>query len=161
MITARHQTEEQGARGPVAGGAWLYVLLLAIQALGAAIILWKGVPIYRQMVADPSAHEPLMSTLVWSVGAVVLIQSSYWPALRLGAIPVQRSNALLGHIVLFLARLSLILGTATFSVIFLAQPQGLKIPLSRLPALLVVLFSLFCFSQELDRLGRAFLSPKP
>src|SRR5262249_19761156 len=136
----------------------LYALLLAVQTAGALIILWKGIPIYRQIVADASQHEPQTGTFLWTLAAVALIQTAYWLRLRLHPTLPKGSNALLGHVLPFLARLSLIFTTSSFSVIFFAQPKGLNLPPSRFPALVAVLFSMFCYSQELERLGKA-MSP--
>lgn len=136
-------------------GPWIYPLLLAVQTVGAAIILWNGIPIYRQIVADASQHTPKPETLILAVVAVMLIQGAYWLRQRLELPLPQQGNSLLGHLVLFLARLSLIFATAMFSVVFFLQPEGLQISSSRVVALVAVLFSMFCYTLELERLGRA------
>ena len=142
------------------GRPWLYPLLLAAQTAGAAIVIWNGAPIYRQIVTDASRHQPQKATLLWAVAAVVMLQSGYWLRLRFHPTLPRWENVVFSHIVLFLGRLSFILAAATFSVVFFLRPEGLHLPFSRVVLLLSVLFSMFCYSLELEWLGKAFHRPE-
>ena len=68
----------------------------------------------------------------------------------------QFQNALLGHAILFLARMVYVLPTAIFGFVFIAQRPEFEIPVFRRLVLLLGLFSLFCYVRELERLGRVF-----
>jgi cation transport ATPase len=137
------------------GGQWLYVALMAIQTTGAVVILWNVLPIYRQIVADASKHAPQPETLVWSAVAVAMIQSAFWLGRRLHPRLPQGRYLLTGQLVLFFARLCFVLATSTFSVVFVTRPHQLTLPPLRVVMLLAVLFSIFCYTQELERLGRS------
>lgn len=134
---------------------WIYPLLLAAQTAGATIVLANGIPIYRRLVGDTTTPDPHAGILWWAVAAVILIQSAYWlrvrlkPALPPGGFPV------FGHLAQFAARLSFIFASSTFSVVFLARFEHLSLPPQRIAMILLLLFSMFCWTLELERLARA------
>ena len=66
------------------------------------------------------------------------------------------ASPLLGHIVQFLARMAFVLATSIFGFVFITQPPGFHMSAARHLVTVVGLFSLFCYTQELGRLGRAF-----
>jgi hypothetical protein len=96
------------------------------------------------------------------VGIFLCMQIPFWFRISYVSIPVQRPNPILNHAFLFLGRLSLIFGSALFSVVvfrhlpeldsetevFLAAQRGI--------IFVACLFALFCTSLEVDRLGNAF-----
>lgn len=139
---------------------WLYPLLVGVQTVGAALILWNGVPIYRQILMDPSRNEQRTDRLVLAVASVVLIQVAYWLRMRFRLEPPRRGHVVLGHFASFVARLSFIFGSAVFSVVFFARLSELSISPLRMIVLLAVLFSLFCYTLELERLGKALHGPE-
>jgi hypothetical protein len=111
-------------------GQWSYFALFGMQTIGAVVLFWTGLLLYRQALADPS-------------------HSVRPPA-------PQSQNALLGHGILFLARMIYVLPTAIFGFVFVAQRPEFEIPIFRCLVLLLGLFSLFCYVRELERLGRGF-----
>jgi hypothetical protein len=88
--------------------------------------------------------------LLLGTAAVVLIQISYW--LRVSLIPTLAlpRNAFLSHIALFFGRLSFILGAALFTVVMYYRFPELEKSIPRLLVLIGVLFSMFCYSLELE-----------
>lgn len=74
-------------------------------------------------------------------------------------VPVSR-NPLLGHLILFLSRLNFIFAAAVFSAVYLVRINELDISLLGLVFLSAVLFSIFCYTLELERIGRAFVERK-
>jgi len=134
-------------------------ILFSMETAGALVILWAGVPIYRQIVVDVAGHEAHLQTLGWVLLAIVLIQTGYWGRLRFHHELPRPGHILIAHAVLFLARLSFVFGAGTFSVIFFLRFGELHLSLLRLALLLTVLFSLFCYTLELERLGKALLGP--
>jgi hypothetical protein len=69
-------------------------------------------------------------------------------------------NPLLGHLVLFLSRLNFIFAGAMFSAVYLTRFNEIDIALWGFVLLSTVLFSIFCYSPELERLGKALIEGK-
>lgn len=137
---------------------WLYPILLAVETAGAAVIYSNGLPLYRQLIADPSSFEMREPTAGWATAGIVLIQAGFWLAYYLRPPLPELKNALAGQIVSFVARLVFTLATAIFSFVFISKKLG-DIPAWRLLLTLAVLFSLFLFMQELQRLGKSMQKP--
>jgi len=131
------------------------LLLLTAQTVGAAIILVNGMPVYRQMVGDFPNHQPHPGILWWAVVAVIIIQAAYWLRVRLQPPLPWRAHVVIGHLAFFVARLSFIFASSTFTVIFFARFDQLSLPPHRIAMVLALLFSLFCYTLELERLARA------
>ena len=141
------------------GGASRYLSLLAMQTIGAAILFWYTVPLFRQILLDPGSHVVRPENLVWSLSAIALMQAGYWIRHRLRPSLPQLRNALFGYIVLFVARMSFVLATSIFGFVFIVRRPELEIPTSRYFILIIGLFALFCYTQELEQLGRALIGP--
>lgn len=148
----------KAARG--AAGRWRYPILFAMQTIGTAILIRNAVPLYRQILTDPASHAVRIENLTWSLSSIALMQLGYWISYRVRPQPPQFVNVLLGHITLFVARMSFVFATSVFGFMFLVEKPGFHIPASRYLLLLLGLFSLYCYMLELERLGRTFLSEK-
>ena len=138
-----------------------YLFLLAMQTIGAAILFLYTVPLFRQVLLDPGSHVPRTENLVWSLSAITLMQAGYWIGRRLRPPLPQLRNALIGHIILFVARMSFVLATSVFGFVFIVRRPEFHIPTSRYIVLIMGLFALFCYTQELEQLGRALIRPGP
>ena len=138
-----------------------YFVLLAMQTIGAAILFWFTVPLFRQALLDPGSHLPRPENLIWSLSAITLMQAGYWIRYRLRPRLPQLRNAFVGYIVLFIARMSFVLATSIFGFVFIVRRPELYVPTSRYFVLVIGLFALFCYIQELEQLGRAFIRPDP
>jgi hypothetical protein len=142
-----------------------YLLLLAIQILGAITFVWQQLPEFRQVAVNPGKQLPydLVSDLV-TVGVLAAMQISFWCRLLFIPIPVRRPNAILNHVFLFLGRLSFIFGSALFSVVVfrhlpeLGRETDILLAARRGVIMVGCLFALFCTSLEVERLGQAFES---
>jgi hypothetical protein len=145
---------------PPRSGVGLYFLLLAVQTAGAAIILGNGVPIYRQLARDFARHQPQPGILWWEVAGVALIQTGYWlrPRLQLG--PPQVCHVFISHLAGFVARLTFILASSTFALMFFVRFDQLPLTPPRIVMVLALLFSMFCYTLELERLAKAFQGPE-
>jgi hypothetical protein len=101
-----------------------------------------------------------------TVGVLSVMQISYWYRLLRIPVPFQRSNVILHHVFLFLGRLSFIFGSALFSVVVfrhlpeLDREADIFLMLLRGIMLVGALFTLFCASLEVERLGQAFGSDR-
>jgi hypothetical protein len=138
-----------------ARGRWSYFLLFGMQTIGAVVLIWTGLFLYRQVLADPS-HEPEAWPIAGSLSSIALMQIAYWVSYRIRPPLPQLQNALLGHVILFLARMVYVLPTSVFGFVFIAQRPEFDIPVFRCLVLLLGLFALFCYVRELERLGRVF-----
>ena len=139
-----------------ARGRWSYFALFGMQTIGAVVLFWTGLRLYRQVLADPASHEPQLWAIVGSLSSIALMQIAYWVSYRVRPPLPQFQNALLGHAILFLARMSFVLPTSIFGFVFVAQRPEFEIPVFRCFVILLGLFSLFCYVRELERLGRVF-----
>ena len=140
-----------------AGERWLYLLLFGLQTIGVAIFIWNALPHYRHILADPASHEARPETLVWSLSAIALIQIGYWICYRVRPPQPRFSIALLGHVVQFASRMGFVLATSIFGFVFITQKPEFHMPAFRYVITIVALFSLYCYTQELTRLGGAFI----
>jgi hypothetical protein len=122
-----------------ARGRWSYFALFGMQAIGAAVLFWTGLHLYRQVLADPS-REPELWPIVGSLSSIALMQIAYWVSYRVRPPLPQFQNALLGHVVLFLAPMVYVLPTAIFGFVFVAQRPEFEIPVFRCLVLLLGLF---------------------
>jgi len=131
-------------------------LLFTAESAGALIILWNGVPIHRRLLLGHTTQQADPSVFVLGAVAVILIQSAYWIRLRCLS-PLQLKRQLvLGHAIQFLGRLSFVFIGGMFGVVFFTRFEELEFSIWKVVFLLAVLFSLFCYTLDLDRLGKAF-----
>jgi hypothetical protein len=139
-----------------------YVLLMVVETAAAMFLFLTIFPIFRQVITRLGEPQDISSYQQSAVvcGALVL-QACYWVRFRWVAIPTPFRNALLRHLFLFASRVSFFFGGALFSVLFfrhvpeLDQSPSVVQGAVRALEVLLVLFSLFCYSLEIERLGRA------
>ena len=134
--------------------ASLYWGALATEIAGSIVILWHGVPIYRRFltgITDQRAEGGIMLSVAVAAGA---IQVSYWWATTIfGSVKIPRA-VILGHIAMFLARLNFVFAGAMLCVVIYVRSSEIEFSLWRFLVLIVALFSIFCCTMELERLGR-------
>ena len=111
-----------------ADSASRYFFLFAMQTMGAGILFWFTVPLFRQVLLDPGSHVPRTANLIWSLSAITLMQAGFWIRHRLRPSLPQLRNALVGYIVLFVARMSFVLATAIFGFVFIVRRPELLVP---------------------------------
>ncbi len=140
-----------------------YLLLLAIQIVGAVTFVWQQLPEFRQVVTNPGEQlSKDASSDLMTAGILVVMQAAFWVRLLRIPIPFRRPNVFLNHVFLFLGRLSFIFGSALFSVVVFRHVPELGrdtdfLLMARRGFLFVgCLFALFCTSLEVERLGQAF-----
>ena len=79
---------------------WRYSALFVLQTIGAIILFWNAVPLYREILADPAAHEAQPEHLVWALSSIVLMQAGYWISHQINPPLPQYTNALVGNVIL-------------------------------------------------------------
>lgn len=141
-----------------------YALLLAAQTVCAAVMLANihaGFRILIENLGTPSASAP-RSVLNLLVAAGVS-QVVYWYRVRTTPVPARYRSIAFGHLLAFASRLGFIWGGALFSVYFLRHAPELTLgPLDiawRGALLIAILFALYCYTLELERLGAALQMP--
>jgi hypothetical protein len=139
------------------GRQWLHLFLFAMQTIGAVIFYWKGLPLYQQVTADPTAYVPRYDLQLWSISAIGLIQVGYWVHYRIGPEQPQLISTALGHIVLFLSRMVFTLPAAMFSFVFISKKLEYAMPVLGYVLFTAGLFSLFLYTRELQWLGNALM----
>ena len=137
-----------------------YFVWFILQTIGAAILFYYSMPLYRQVLMDPSSHEVRSGRLIWSLLSIALMQGGYWARHRLNPILPQFRNALVGHIIQFVGRLAFVFAGSVFGFAFIIRRPELQVPFSRYVVLIVGLFAVFCYFRELERLGAAIGEPK-
>lgn len=143
------------SRRPLASSAGFYWFLFALQTAGVLIILWQGLPIYRLIIRNPGPQHTTSLTFQWALGAIALIQLAYWLRVSRARTPALRPNIILNHLLLFAGRLNFVFGAAMFSTILYLRYEELTVSPSLLALLLGTVFSLFCYSLELENVALA------
>jgi hypothetical protein len=134
-------------------------LLFGVQTLGASILFWYGIPLYRQVFTDPAAHQPQLGPLLWAIPSITLMQLGYWISFRMRPPLPEIVHPVLGHVVICVAESGFVLVTSVFSLVFLMPPAGFSIPIGRYLITILGMFAVFCYTQELERFGRRLLGP--
>ena len=135
----------------------LHWILFLGQTIGDATILSQLIPLLRELITSGFGEKTPPEINVLAVLAVIIIQVCYWldqhwfATLRLRYIPV------LGNVILFLARLNFIFAGATFSAVYLVRFKEVQMSPLGFVLLSGVLFSMFCYTLELERLGGALV----
>jgi hypothetical protein len=138
-----------------------YLSLLAIQIAGALTFMWRALPAFNQLLRNPGEQLPYIPYDGLTTTSILLVmQIAYWYRFLRVPIPVQKPNLILSHLFLFFGRLSFIFGGALFSVVFFRHLPALDdadaLLMSARGLLLGgALFTLFCLTLELERLGNA------
>jgi hypothetical protein len=138
----------------------LYWILFLGQTIGDAAILSHLIPLFRQLVTSGLHEKTPLRTLVFAALGVIIIQVCYWLDQHWFATVRLRHNPLLGHLFLFLSRINFIFAGAVFSAVYLVRFNEVEISLWGFVFLSTVLFSIFCYTLELERLGRALVERK-
>jgi hypothetical protein len=116
-----------------------------------AIIFWDGIPLFRHLIRFEHASTPVDARVM--LFAVLLIQTTYWTYLRHDPPFDLPRQQFLGHVFLFLNRLVFIFASGVFSLVVYRYSDMFDLSLPRLAMLMAVLFSVFCFSRHLERIG--------
>jgi hypothetical protein len=131
---------------------WIpYALLFLIETIGMILILWDGIPLFRHLIRFQHASTPVDTRVM--LFAVLLIQTTYWGYLRHDPPFDLPRQQLLGHIFLFVNRLVFIFASGVFSLVVYRYSDMFDLSLTQGTLMMAVLFSVFCFSRHLERIG--------
>ncbi|MGE0062453.1 MAG: hypothetical protein AB7T86_10280 [Xanthobacteraceae bacterium] len=139
-----------------------YLALFAIETLAAIVFVTASVPLYGAVMSS-SGHQllDLPESPVILLAAIALFHCAYWYRLRHVPLVLGAQNHFVSHIVLFAARINFVFGTAFFALVVFRHLPGLTeiadpvLLVLRFTGAVVILFSVFCYSAELERIGLA------
>ena len=121
------------------------------------------IPIFQQVVSRLGETLDIGAETVVAVSSgAITLQCCYWVRFLWVSVPTPYHNVVVAHLLMFASRASFFFGGALFSAVFFRHvPDLATFPpiaegLVRVTALFGCLFALFCYSLELERLGRAF-----
>lgn len=131
--------------------------LLAVQVIGAATFLWKGLPIYRRLLSAPTENAE-SDTLLLECFIIVGMQLAYWLAYPLQPQIRFRRHPVLAHVLLWLGDLSSFFPAALAALCLFDRLQDMEearfFP-ERVVLLAGILFAMFCFKHQLELLAGA------
>lgn len=146
-----------------------YLILIAVQSACAFVILYNIRLAFRLLLdslGTAVAASPVATLQL--VLAALVGQACYWWRQRHVGIPGAFRGLVLGHLFAFAGRIGFIFGGALFSLYYLRHVPELALGYPQLvlqsALLLAILFALYCYTLELERLGAAMqlraLQPK-
>jgi hypothetical protein len=140
-----------------------YIIAFLIEIAGIVLILWDGVPLFRHLIRFERIATPVDANVMLT--AIILIQATYWIILRHDppfGLPRQQ---FIGHVFLLVSRLIFIFASGVFSLVVYRYPEMFEFSLYKTSMLIAVMFSVFCFSRHLERIGNllnaGYKSPRP
>jgi predicted ABC-type exoprotein transport system permease subunit len=139
----------------------LYLGLLAVQTVCVTILVFELMPLFWRLVDDlgevqeVSARGEAVACL-----CVAVFQACYWWRIKNLGVPFATKSQPISHLIVFGGRMSFLFAGTLASLIFfrhmpMLAPSNLTLAGAlRLLLFFAVLFSWFCFSLELERLGK-------
>ncbi|AHK05095.1 hypothetical protein At15955_52200 (plasmid) [Agrobacterium tumefaciens] len=146
--------------------ALAYGSLIVLQSLAVAFLLRAIFPIFYAVVTHLGERQQVpVSTLLTILAVALLLQASYWTRMRWVEVRAPFHSIFVSHLLSFAARLAFLFGGVLFSTIFFRHlPESNTLPplghtVLQGALILLVLFSFFCYSVELERLAKAIEDP--
>jgi hypothetical protein len=130
----------------------LFVSLIIVQAAGAQIILWTGLPLYRRLLSG-SHDGPSTKELALALFAIAIIQAGHWISLRMRPRLQFRRKSILGHFLIFFGELSLFFSSALAIAVVFDREGELEFVFWKILILAAILFSICCYKYQLVSLG--------
>ncbi|MBY5834342.1 hypothetical protein ELH53_11600 [Rhizobium ruizarguesonis] len=144
----------------------VYLMLLVAQSASAFFLFWQVFPIFRSVVTNLGARQDIdLSTQIAIVVTAIILHACYWTRLHWADMEAPFHGVFVGHVLLFASRLNFLFSGALFSAVFFRHlPELASLPpfgeaLVQALSIAAVLFGLFCYSLELERLGKAIWEP--
>jgi hypothetical protein len=139
-----------------------YATLLAGQTLAASALFWIVFPVFHEIVTHLGEKQEMAPSQQFAaLCSATFLHLCYWARLRWVPVIAPFHSVFVGHLCAFSSRVSFFFGGALFSVLFFRHLPALDAlpPLSNTTWLAIevgiILFGLYCYSRELDRLATA------
>jgi hypothetical protein len=149
-------------------GGIAYAVLLTGQTAAASFLFWMVFPIFHSLVTHLGERQVLdFSEQIAIVAGAALLHCCYWTRLKWVPITAPFHSGFVAHLCFFASRVSFFFAGALFSAIFFRHlPELDALPTFGQAAVKTlyiagILFGLFCYSLELDRLGKAIDERRP
>lgn len=146
--------------------ALAYLILFLAQSVAVFFLFRLVFPIFYEVVTNLGREQDVkISTQLFAVFWAIVLHTCYWTRLRWVSVAAPFHNIFIGHMLIFLSRLNFLFGGAFFSAVFFRHlPELASFPpfgqaLIKAALIGAVLFGLFCYSLELERLGKAIDQP--
>ena len=134
--------------------------LIAAEAAGSQVILWNGLPIYRQLLSQEpegaSSRAFVSATIV-----VIIMQAAHWAAFRLWPRLRFRRNVVLGHVLVFIGELSLFFINALAVVVLIDRGAELDFVPWKVLVLVALLFAICTYKYQLSSVGESIIEGQP
>jgi hypothetical protein len=88
----------------------------------------------------------------------VVMQACYWSRRTLPTSARHRHGVVLGHVLLFLSRLAFVFAGSTFALL-VVRVTDTRTSVQGAAAVLLALFSIFCYVLDLEQMARSNLDP--
>jgi hypothetical protein len=132
----------------------LYWCLFGVESAGMLAILYTALPLYQRLLVGPVGGRPGRSVVPSILAITIAMQVSYWTK-RLIRPPLRRGDrTVLGHLLLFLARLSFIFAGANLSLLLFRRFGEINPSPLGIVTLFAASFAQFCYVRELEALAR-------
>ena len=130
----------------------LFWCLVVAQAVGSQVIIWTAIPVYRQLLSHDMRGVGTVEIGI-VLAAVVIMQAAYWINYGLQPRLEFRRNRVAGHLLQWVGELSYFFPNAFAAVVIFDRLGELEFRPGRVLAFVGVLFAVFCYKKQLDRLG--------
>lgn len=144
----------------------VYATLLGGQTAAAALLFWMVFPVFYNVVTHLGEPQHLdLSRHAAIAFCTALLHFCYWMRLKWVPVKAPFHSVMVSHLFSFASRISFFFGGALFSTIFFRHLPELDVfpPIGQAIArglyVMTVLFALFCYSLDLERLAKAFEPP--
>ena len=132
-----------------------YLLLLLPQVIGVSLIMWKCLPLYWKIKNQDVFLIP--SIILYIAAGVILIQIPYWIKHHKKISPKLNRSPFLSVSTSFVSRALIIYIGSIFSFLIVEATKLSQWDKFFLLTLAVV-FSIFCFTRELDEIAQKFIA---
>jgi hypothetical protein len=135
--------------------AWRYPVGFGLQAFGTITLLMTALPRYRGILRDPTMLSEPVSNLAAAIELIAISQVGYWMSRPLPPPAPFRGFPALGQVIRFSGRLMFMFVTSVFGFLFITRSHGVEIPSTRAAMFVIGLFAIYCFTDQVEQLGRA------
>lgn len=137
-----------------------YWALLAGQAVGSQLLLWGGLPIYKEMHRG-TMQAPPTAQFAAALAVAAFMLACHWPALTLRRRLQFRRSVLLGHVLIWIGELSLFFSATLTAFIVFDRFHENEVEAFRAVVLAVVLFAVTSYKYQIMSLGEALIQGEP
>jgi hypothetical protein len=133
---------------------------MVLESIGALILFFRILPIYRAILFDPESFVPDSSNMIFISVSIILIQGPHWYKSRNLLFPNTKKSHFLDILIGFAGRIFLIIMSALFTIIFFARIETLEVSFLKILVALLMLLSIYCYVKDLEELADSYKRKK-